>query len=348
VIFGRGDHALFVSKTMNELPLYLSDLIANPPASPGILPSDSLAEAGLKTWRFHFVDVLRHEPGTRLGQDIEALHDMRVATRRLRAAFDVFGGAFDPKSLHPYLKGLRATGRALGRARDMDVFTQNANTYRDSLPARQRASLLPLLENWQAERAEARQAMIVYLDSDAYQQFLISFASFLQPQEDVFPPFPRNGPRDGSPLRLVIPGLIFARLNDVMAYDVLLPKIKMAQLHALRIEFKRLRYTVEFFREVLGKPSKPVIAMIKNLQDHLGMLQDTNVAAGVLRAWLDRWDEQQAALPLSKRQGPIGILAYLSYQYATRQQLMSSFPKVWGEFTRPEFQQSIAGMIAVL
>jgi CHAD domain-containing protein len=338
------NHALMISKTVNELPQYLSDLVTNPPASPGILPADSLAEAGLKTWRYHFAEVLRHEPGTRLGQDIEALHDMRVASRRLRASFDVFGAAFEAKALRPYLKGLRATGQALGRPRDMDVFIEKANRYCESLPVRQQASLQPLIEGWEADRTEARQAMSAYLDSEAYDKFLAAFAQFLQPPENGLSSANTAGPA----LRQIIPGLICTRLSHVMAYEPLLPQIKIPQLHALRIEFKKLRYTVEFFREVLGKPAKPVIEMIKSLQDHLGDLQDADVATDVLRAWLDRWDEQQAALPLPKRQGPVGILAYLSYQYTVRQQLMISFPKMWGEFTQPEFQQAIAGMMAIL
>jgi CHAD domain-containing protein len=329
---------------MNELPLYLSDLVTNPPPSPGIMLTDSLADAGLKTWRYQFCEVLRREPETRLGQDIEALHDMRVATRRLRASFEVFGDAFDPQILHPYLKGLRATGRALGRARDMDVFLEKANHYCENLPVRRQASLRPLIEGWQAECTEAHQAMITYLDSEDYYRFQASFAQFLQPREDGVSTLNTAGPA----LRLVIPGLIYTRLNNVTAYKFIMPQITMTQLHSLRIEFKKLRYTVEFFREVLGKPAKPVIDVIKILQDHLGDLHDADVATDVLRAWLDRWDEQQTALSLSKRQGPVGILAYLSDQYAVRQQLTVSFPKVWEEFIQPEFQQSIAGMIAGL
>ena len=73
----------------------------------GIHPHDLLSEAGRKVMRYHFAEMLRHEAGTRLGEDIEALHDMRVATRRLRAAFEVFGSAFDKKALKPHLDGLR-------------------------------------------------------------------------------------------------------------------------------------------------------------------------------------------------------------------------------------------------
>ena len=61
-----------------------------PPRKPGLKIDDTMAEGARKTLYFHFRRMLYHEPGTRLGQDIEELHDMRVATRRMRAAIRVF------------------------------------------------------------------------------------------------------------------------------------------------------------------------------------------------------------------------------------------------------------------
>ena len=81
----------------------------------GVKPDDAMAEAGRKVLQFHFAHMLSHERGTRLGDDIEELHDMRVATRRMRAAFEVFGPFFRLKAIKPHLKGLRVAGRALDR-----------------------------------------------------------------------------------------------------------------------------------------------------------------------------------------------------------------------------------------
>ena len=102
--------------------------------APGVLPDDPMSEAGRKVLRFHFERMLAHEPGTRLGEDIEELHDMRVATRRMRSAFGVFSPYFDPDALQPFFKGLRRTGRALGGVRDLDVFMEKAQRYRNMLP----------------------------------------------------------------------------------------------------------------------------------------------------------------------------------------------------------------------
>ena len=85
---------------------------------------------------------------------------MRVATRRMRAAVEVFEEAFEPKALKPHLKGLRSTGRALGRVNDLDVFMEKAQKYLESQPEEHRRGLLPLLNSWDAEREAARTKMI--------------------------------------------------------------------------------------------------------------------------------------------------------------------------------------------
>jgi hypothetical protein len=90
----------------------------------GVKAIDTMAEAGRKILRFHFAHMLSHEKGTLLGEDIEELHDMRVATRRMRAAFDVFGQYLKPKAVKKHLKRLRTAGRMLGRVRDLDVFME--------------------------------------------------------------------------------------------------------------------------------------------------------------------------------------------------------------------------------
>ena len=77
----------------------------------------------------------RHEAGSIDGSDIEALHDMRVAVRRMRAAVELFR-PYLPKEHAAYLrKDLRRLGRALGPARDCDVMLANLEAYRADLPA---------------------------------------------------------------------------------------------------------------------------------------------------------------------------------------------------------------------
>ncbi len=328
-------------KKHTELPLPL------PMETTGILPDDSMAEAGRKTMLFHYAEMLSHEAGTRLGQDPEKLHDMRVATRRLRAAFAVFEKAFLPKAIKPYLRRLRATGRALGHARDMDVILIKADTYLDGISPDDRSGMQPLIQYWQTECNQARTDMQAYLDSPRYHSFIRRFNRFVHtpglgalsiPQEQPYP----------TRVREVAPALIYTRLEAVRAYETILSNATIAQLHALRIECKRFRYTVEFFREVLGEEAKSIINELKGLQDHLGDLHDADVACQIVRQFLTEWDARQAAQPLAERQNPQVIVNYLAYQSAELHRLMISFPPAWEHFNRPEFRMNLAMAVAAL
>ena len=73
---------------------------------------------------------------------------MRVATRRMRAAVDLFGAFYNPKALKPFFQGLRLTGRMLGKVRDLDVTIEKFSHYLQQLPAENQVGLTPLLEHW--------------------------------------------------------------------------------------------------------------------------------------------------------------------------------------------------------
>jgi CHAD domain-containing protein len=315
--------------------------------SPGVLPGDSMAEAGRKVMLYHFAEMLSHEEATMLGENIEALHDMRVATRRMRAAFEVFSEAFEPAILKPHLKGLRMTGRALGQVRDLDVFMEKAQHYLDAQPEADRSGLDPLLLAWGEQRENARAEMLAHLGGDNYRIFKQEFNLFLQTPGAGAHPIPQDQPVP-TIVRDVAPALIYTRLAAVRAFDKILQTARIEQLHALRIEFKKLRYTVEFFREVLGEQAKAVIDDLKKLQDHLGDLNDAEVATLILREFLDNWDARQAERLLDERQNPEAIFAYLTARHAERYRLIVTFGELWAYFNREEFRRNLAMAVSVL
>lgn len=318
-----------------------------PVETPGILPDDTLTEAGRKVFLAQFAAMIWHEPGTRSGEDTESLHDMRVATRRMRAAFEVFEGAFRNKAVKAYLSGLRHTGRLLGKVRDLDVFAEKANRYLDSLALENRDGLEPLLSMWQFQLSEARKELISYFDSRAYQEFKNSFNYFVQTPGHASQ---RNPSVIPFPNRVceVVPCIIYTRLASVRAYASMVNIATIPQLHALRIEFKKLRYALEYFSEVLGSEAKQVIDLVKKLQDHLGDLHDSDVACQILNNFLENWDRGQVGLTLSERQNPEPLVNYLAYQYAERHRLLVTFLEAWECFEQPEIMRKIALAISVL
>jgi CHAD domain-containing protein len=314
---------------------------------PGVLPDDLMDEAGKKILYFHFQEMVKHEAGTIAGEDIEELHDMRVATRRMRAAFNIFGVFFIPKTINPFLQTLKTTGKSLGEVRDLDVSLEKIRAYLQQLPIEQQSGLDPLLNYRNSILDRARQSLLSHLNSQDYLDFKGNFLNFLQT-----PGLGSIAAKKRAPLQTTVrfqaPTLIYSRLASVMAFDSLMNSASYSQLHALRIEFKKFRYTLEFFKEVLGEESKSLINEIKDLQDHLGELNDANVACQTITRFMKKWDENQTAFPLLDRLNPEPVVIFLAYRYAERHQLMISFPEKWNIFNRPELRQNLAKAVAFL
>ncbi len=305
---------------------------------------DSLIEAAHKVLSYYFAVMLSHEAGTRLGVDPEELHDMRVCTRRLRAVFDVFGAGFSEKSLRKQRKGLRTVGRALGLVRDWDVFLLKAQQDISSLSVNDQTSLQPVVNEWIAQSQLVRQNMVKYLDSSDFQTFKTNFGRFSQE--------PNGGAKKAARvyfeghllpearlLRDLVPGLLYTRLANIRAYDSVLPSspaevgtTQIAHLHALRIEVKRMHYSLDFFKEILGPESKALLKAVKNLQDHLGDLHDADVAC----------------LSLERISPSPALQNYISLKKQQRQTLLEGIPAVWQAFNSPENRSLLARSILVL
>ena len=133
--------------------------------SPGVTAEDHVAEAGRKVLRFHLARMLAREAGTREGLESEELHAMRVATRRQRAAWRVFGASFRPARTKRYRNGLREIAARLGTVRDLDVLLEAVDAYRADLPAAEGAALEPMLRDWRGRRDDARVLLIRELNS---------------------------------------------------------------------------------------------------------------------------------------------------------------------------------------
>jgi CHAD domain-containing protein len=130
------------------------------------------------------------------------------------------------------------------------------------------------------------------------------------------------------------------------------PDVPLVRFHQLRIAFKGLRYTLEFFQEVLGPNAKPLISQVKRLQDHLGDLQDAVVTCNVLRDFLTwgTWGHPKdgtGVQPAGMVVAP-GVAAYLAARQTEIQQLVNAFPLVWEPIRNFEFNRQLAALAADL
>lgn len=251
--------------------------------TPGVLADDHFAEAGRKVLRFHLARMLDREAGARDGSDTEAVHAMRVATRRQRAAWRVFGDAFRAGRTKVHRKRLREVAARLGAVRDLDVLLEAADAYRADLPVAEQRALEPLLRGWRDHRDDARRLLVRELDSDGHRRWIDDYTEFVrQDGLGVLPVSPTQPHR----VRDTAASRILTSYEGVRAYEPVLRWADVETLHELRIAGKWLRYTLEFVREALGPEAATLIARVTALQDHLGLLNDADVTAHMARSFL--------------------------------------------------------------
>jgi triphosphatase len=243
-------------------------------------PSMSAGEVAFAVLRRQFAEMRAHEGGTRLGEDPEELHDMRVPTRRMRAAIKVFRDAL-PERARWFGEELRWVAQALGEVRDLDVQIERLEGWKQEADGESSKSLDKILGITRKRRTEDGEAMLAVLDSDRYEILESSFAQMLRRGSER----ETNG-QDAAdePVTAVAPALISRRYRKWRkAVGRLEASSSPEAFHDARKKGKRLRYTLEFVSEVYGEPVQELVVPLKTLQDDLGDHQDAVVAARFLR-----------------------------------------------------------------
>jgi len=247
-----------------------------------------------------------------------------------------------------YLSGLRQTGRLLGNVRDLDVFMEKVQHYLATIHEERHEGLDVLLSGWKAQRETARTQMLDWMNNEGYTDFKRKFNLFLSTPGAGARSIPLSTPIP-TKVRDQAPVLIYTRLAAVRAYAPYLDDAPIELLHALRIEFKKLRYTVEFFQEALGKGSKEVIDLLKQMQDHLGDLNDAQVASQLVSQFIEQWEARQATLPEAERQSIDEVHHYLTYRQEECQHLLETFQEEWHKhFWQPAFRRYLSQAVSVL
>jgi CHAD domain-containing protein len=244
-----------------------------------------LSDLAFGVVREQFALLRSHEAGTRAGDDPEELHDMRVATRRLRAALRCFQDVLPPSAavLNQEL-GWLASG--LAAVRDLDVQLLRLRDLAAIVSEQEHASLAAIRDVLNADRDHARTALISLLDSERYAALLkLAFELLGEVVLDR-----------ADPAVADVAGEVLTRPFESLrkAGDRLNRDSPPAEFHALRKRAKRLRYTLEFVANQNSPAARRFLRRLVVLQDLLGEHQDAEVAVAHLRALAER-----AAVPPS-------------------------------------------------
>ncbi|MFF5971991.1 CHAD domain-containing protein [Streptomyces sp. NPDC012769] len=212
----------------------------------------------------------------------DAVHKMRVATRRLRSAFKTYRKVLDRAVTDPIGEELKWLAGELGVARDEEVLQERLDDRLDELPDTLRLgpvhARLRIRGTSRAE--EARRTVLAALDSDRHLALLDRLAALL-----ADPPLRKAAARDAADVLARAAHKDFDRLADRVDHALALdpgPERDLA-LHEARKAAKRARYAGESARPTLGKPAKRFAKRVKAVQSCLGDHQDSVVTREALR-----------------------------------------------------------------
>jgi triphosphatase len=237
-----------------------------------------LAVAGAAILRQQYEKLRAVEAGTRLGEDVEALHQMRVATARLRVALRLFVTDAVREPFASLEADSREFAHALGAVRDLDVFRDELRSRAEAIPADAPAigSLLAAIEHVRAQR---RHELVAVLDGPVVQRLWDRFPNVVDSLE-------RTANRRVT-VRGAAPRLLKKRLAKVIGSVDGVEASTSTELHQVRIRCKRLRYTGEFFKPWFDRKVEPIIKIAGSLQDTLGALHDGDVMPESLQALIE-------------------------------------------------------------
>lgn len=279
------------------------------PPGPSATPLDRV----LATMRIQLEAIRAHDPGTRLGEDPEELHQMRVAARRLRAVMRAARPMFAPKPINALREELTWLGATLGGRRDLDVMREHVRGELGMLDVQDRGAGRALLRRLEKAGARSREELLAALDSPRYLTLLDRIEETIShpPVVDTDVSLADVATREWTKLRKTVKSLPETPAD--------------ADLHMVRIKAKRARYAAELAAPAVGHSAERFVDRVKKLQDILGEHQDAAVVEARLR-------ELAREAPGPRAGFVAGLL--VERQHARRQAARAAFEECWREVQR--------------
>jgi len=306
-----------------------------------IAPDDGFTYAVRQIMGKPLQDLRAYEGVTNFEGDVEIVHRMRVATRRLRSAFELFHEAFDVKAVKGTKRQLRRLARLLGKVRDRDVLIEHMGTHLETVPEQDSAAFARLIAVWRDERLQHVRTLEQHFSSDAFPTLLLSLQRIIEDGEADAKEPPRN--QAMVPLRIGDRGpvLLLSRYTDILAFTPVIATATLDLLHSLRIHCKQFRYALEFLRDLLGKDVSLLLDDVVAMQDILGGIQDAQTAGMLISEFIDSLEQRQLQVTFTERINPAPLLSYLAMRQTEKFSLLAEVDAAWQRLTGPDFRQRL-------
>lgn len=243
----------------------------------GVDARTPLAEAAPALLRSKAKPLFELEAAARGGADMDAVHDMRVASRRLREAMRLLGPLYPQKEFNTWYRSVRTITRALGPVRDSDVFIDAFSRLGPQLGTDGRRYVAFAVGYRMGQREHELQALNARLGTLDLEESRRSFRTLVGDLAD-------SGVA-GRTLAEFAHAEVAVRAATVFgAQPAALDEGSIAAQHALRIDYKRLRYAVEAFAPCYADAFDNVHSVLTAFQDTLGDLHDLHVFLEMVRS----------------------------------------------------------------
>ncbi len=302
-------------------------------ANHAICGDTPIADLARDTIRRQRKKLRQNERALHDGQADEAVHEMRIAIRKLRTSLQVFEemSNFDQRQVHRLRGKLRRPGQMLGAVRDLDVLLARVhddeaiNAHGDAvmlhaaLVRRRGRAWKRLMRELQGKRMRSVMAQLKRFPNGYWSQ--------------------KGNPAANSHERLrahdAIGSIIWRRYEEIRTFiEEVTPTATAPQLHQVRIACKHLRYVLEIFDQSSDPQWQPLLDMLKEAQSSLGSLQDHINALATFTSVRDKRPNNTAV-----------TVAVQSTEHSIQS---ADFAALWSRLTSPDFRQRLAAYIAAL
>ncbi len=248
------------------------------------LSPDMPTELAVRALAIEIMDqATTHVDGIVSDIDTVFLHQFRVSVRKLRSLISLLKKSLPPPTVDVVAPRLSAIAGQTSRLRDLDVFLLDKNHYRSMLPQIQGTGLDELYVLVEKQRQQEKNRLARYFSSKQYQQDIVICKAELSEA----PAF--TTPMSQKPVLSVAKSLLLKRYKEIQSMSALLNAESVDEdVHDIRKEFKKFRYLIEYFIELLPrKRTVRLLARLKKLQITLGQFNDYCVQIEFLDSYSD-------------------------------------------------------------
>lgn len=313
--------------------------VKNTPLHLRVKIDDRFDRAVQKIFEFQILRLDENIPGVLSDVDTEFVHQARVATRRMRSLIRLFGGAIPEKTGSYFAEELLWLGSLFGGVRDLDVFLLNLPRFMQAIEIAPRRSIDILTRHIEQERLALIAELKAGLSSARWRLLRSRLVVFAGRALAKTP----SAPLAQTSVKDAAPPIITARLDAVIAQGSrLLAKPDLKNFHKLRIEFKKLRYALEFVNPAYRDSLNPLIEEVVKIQDCLGDLQDTVFTRSLIDCLLKRCKGNVMDPRLLFM---LGELYELQREIARTRQ--TEFHHIWKQFDQDALRKTLAAALGI-